>query len=114
MGREESIWVHKPQDAGTRQSNKCELVEEKEVLGDLLCSRGQDLSPCLWQCQIACIFADTVEAFPVCVVQVHALHRYGQECMMEFGKPWIPCVHREVTPGDAALRCWRLHCWQVI
>lgn len=29
---EESIWVHKPQDAGTRQNNICELMEEKGAL----------------------------------------------------------------------------------
>ena len=40
MGREESIWVHKPQDAETRQNKKCELMEEKGVLGGLLCSGG--------------------------------------------------------------------------
>jgi len=40
MGREESIWVHKPQDAGTRQNNKCELMEGKGVFAGLLCSGG--------------------------------------------------------------------------
>lgn len=29
----------------------------------------KDSSPCLWPCQILCVFADTVEVYPGCAVQ---------------------------------------------
>lgn len=120
MGREESIWVHKPQDAGTRQNNKCELMEEKGVLGGPLCSGegwAQEDRTHYHACGSAgqAAYLQTLwRCFPGCVIQVYVLHRCGQECTMAFGKPWVSCVRREVAPGDVALRCWRVRCWQEI
>lgn len=84
------------------------------LLGRRVSSRGQDSSPRPWQCQIVCVFAGTTEVFLDCVVEACVGRRQRQECTMESGKPQIPCVHKEAVPGDAALRCWTVHCWQVI